>query len=135
MAKLLRLALGACIIQSEYGFSDEETALQIQEGPYLQFFCDFPQYEYKQPFPVADGIFSQTFDAMLRREIFQNNLSLFSDRFNTLDKLDRNGHYISTVHKFMPDLKIRYLDCDRKTGCILSTSPKNSKTYLIEPST
>ena len=50
VAKPLRLALGACIIQSEYGFSDEETVLQIQEGPYLQFFCGFPQYEYKQPF-------------------------------------------------------------------------------------
>ena len=50
VAKPLRLALGACIIQSEYGYSDEETALQIQEGPYLQFFCGFPKYEYKQPF-------------------------------------------------------------------------------------
>ena len=50
VAKSLHLALGACIIQSEYGYSDEETALQIQEGPYLQFFCGFPQYEYKRPF-------------------------------------------------------------------------------------
>ena len=31
VAKPLRLALGACIIQAEYGYSDEETALQIQE--------------------------------------------------------------------------------------------------------
>ena len=31
VAKPLRLALGACIIQAEYGFSDEEGALQIQE--------------------------------------------------------------------------------------------------------
>ena len=30
-AKPLRLALGACIIQAEYGYSDEEVALQIQE--------------------------------------------------------------------------------------------------------
>ena len=35
VAKPLRLALGACIIQTEYGYSDEETSLQIQEGPYL----------------------------------------------------------------------------------------------------
>ena len=33
VAKPLRLALGACIIQAEYGYSDEETALQIQENP------------------------------------------------------------------------------------------------------
>ena len=39
MAKPLRLALGACIIQAEYGYSDEETALQIQEKLYLQYFC------------------------------------------------------------------------------------------------
>lgn len=45
VAKPLRLALGACIIQSEYGYSDEETALQIQENPYLQYFCGYPGYD------------------------------------------------------------------------------------------
>jgi len=38
VAKPLHLALGALIIQLEYGFSDEETALMIQENPYLQYF-------------------------------------------------------------------------------------------------
>jgi IS5 family transposase len=38
VAKPLRLALGACIIQTEYGYSDEEIGLQIQENPYLQYF-------------------------------------------------------------------------------------------------
>ena len=47
----LRLALGACIIQAEYGYSDEETALQIQENPYLQYFCGYPRYDdEKLPF-------------------------------------------------------------------------------------
>ena len=45
VAKPLRLALGACIIQAEYGYSDEETALQIQETPYLQYFCGYPGYD------------------------------------------------------------------------------------------
>ena len=50
-AKPLRLALGACIIQAEYGFSDEETALMIQETPYLQYFCGYPGYDdEKLPF-------------------------------------------------------------------------------------
>ena len=31
VAKPLRLALGACDIQTEYGYSDEEAALQIQD--------------------------------------------------------------------------------------------------------
>jgi IS5 family transposase len=34
VAKPLHLALGACIIQAEYGYSDEETALQIQKNPF-----------------------------------------------------------------------------------------------------
>lgn len=45
VAKPLRLALGSCIIQAEYGYSDEETALQIQENPYLQYFCGYPGYD------------------------------------------------------------------------------------------
>jgi hypothetical protein len=51
VAKPLRLALGACIIQAEYGYSDEETALQIQENPYLQYFCGYSGYDdSKLPF-------------------------------------------------------------------------------------
>ena len=51
VAKPLRLALGACILQAEYGYSDEETALQIQENPYLQYFCGYPGYDdEKLPF-------------------------------------------------------------------------------------
>ena len=45
VAKPLRLALGARIIQAEYGYSDEETALQIQENPYLQYFCGYSGYD------------------------------------------------------------------------------------------
>ena len=51
VAKPLRLALGACIIQAEYGYTDEETALQIQENPYLQYFCGYAGYDdEKMPF-------------------------------------------------------------------------------------
>jgi len=50
VAKPLHLALGSLIIQLEYGFSDEETTLMIQESPYLQYFCGFAKYEYKLPF-------------------------------------------------------------------------------------
>lgn len=50
VAKSLRLALGALLIQIEYGYSDEETVLQIQENPYLHFFCGLPGYENNPPF-------------------------------------------------------------------------------------
>ncbi len=53
VAKPLRLALGARIIQAEYGYSDEEVRLQIQEGPYLQFFCGFAEYRDEPPFDAS----------------------------------------------------------------------------------
>ena len=49
VAKPLRLALGACIIQAEYGYTDEEVALQIQENPYLQYFCGYAGYDDEKP--------------------------------------------------------------------------------------
>ena len=58
VAKPLRLALGACIIQTEYGYSDEETALQIQENPYLQYFCGYSGYDdEKRPFDPTLMVF------------------------------------------------------------------------------
>lgn len=45
VAKPLRMALGACIVQAEYGYSDEEITLQLQENPYLQYFCGYLEYD------------------------------------------------------------------------------------------
>ena len=57
VAKPLRLALGACIIQAEYGYSDEEIVLQIQENPYLQYFCGYAGYDdSKLPFDASSMV-------------------------------------------------------------------------------
>lgn len=45
VAKPLRMALGACIIQAEYGFTDDEIVHMIQEHPYFQFFCGYSKYD------------------------------------------------------------------------------------------
>ena len=58
VAKPLRLALGACIIQAEYGYSDEEVILQIQETAYLQFFCGYTEYnDEKPPFDSSSMVY------------------------------------------------------------------------------
>ena len=49
MAKPARMALGAIIIKKKCGYSDEETVLQIQGNPYLQFFIGFKEYTQEQP--------------------------------------------------------------------------------------
>lgn len=56
VAKPLRLALVACIFQTEYGCSNEETALQIQKNPHLQYFCGCLGYN-DEKLPVLNGIF------------------------------------------------------------------------------
>jgi len=50
VAKPLRLALGALLIQTQYQFPDTEVPLQIQETPCLQYFCGMAGYEDKLPF-------------------------------------------------------------------------------------
>ena len=58
VAKALRMALGALIIQTEYGYSDEETVLQIQETGYLQFFCGYKEYDdSKPPFDASTMVY------------------------------------------------------------------------------
>lgn len=49
VAKPLKLGLGACIIQAEYGFSDEETVNMIQEHAYFQYFCGYREYDDSKP--------------------------------------------------------------------------------------
>lgn len=54
VAKSLQLGLGACLIQAEYGYSDVETTLQIQENAYLQYFCGYKEYnDDKPPFDAS----------------------------------------------------------------------------------
>lgn len=56
VAKPLRLALGALIIQTERGISDTETPLQIQETPCLQYFCGMPGYRDELPFDSSSMV-------------------------------------------------------------------------------
>lgn len=50
VAKPLRLALGALLIQAQYHFPDDEVPLQIQETPCLQYFCGMKEYKDELPF-------------------------------------------------------------------------------------
>ena len=45
VAKPLRMALGALIIQTKFQFADRELVEQISENPYLQYFIGLPGYQ------------------------------------------------------------------------------------------
>jgi len=49
-SKPARLVIGAMIIKHKLNISDEETVLQIQENPYLQYFCGYETYIDALPF-------------------------------------------------------------------------------------
>lgn len=53
IAKPSRLAFGALYIQAEEGFTDEQTRRNIQENPYLQYFCGFECYMMETPFDAS----------------------------------------------------------------------------------
>jgi hypothetical protein len=44
------LAIGALIVKRKLNLSDEETVMQIQENPYLQYFVGFSCYKDEPPF-------------------------------------------------------------------------------------
>ena len=89
VAKPLRLALGACIIQAEYGYSDEEITLQIQENPYLQYFCGYAGYDdSKPPFDPSLMVY---FRKRLTPEVLgEINEMILRDAAGTQDKDDND---------------------------------------------
>jgi len=53
IAKPLRMALGALIIQTRFSYSDRELVEQITENPYLQYFVGLPGYQETSPFDAT----------------------------------------------------------------------------------
>ena len=53
IAKPLRMALGALIIQTKFQFSDRELVEQIAENPYLQYFIGLPGFREEAPFDAS----------------------------------------------------------------------------------
>ena len=53
VAKPLRMALGALIIQTKFQYSDRELVEQIAENPYLQYFIGLPSFREEAPFDAS----------------------------------------------------------------------------------
>jgi hypothetical protein len=88
VAKPLRLALGALIIQTERHLSDEETPLQIQETPCLQYFCGMPEYKDELPFDPSLMVY---FRKRLTPEILGEINELVIAKAMAKDEPDNDG--------------------------------------------
>lgn len=53
VAKPLRMALGALIIQTKFQYADRELVEQIAENPYLQYFIGLAGYQEEAPFDAS----------------------------------------------------------------------------------
>ena len=64
VAKPVRMALGALLIQEKCRYTDRETVEQITENPYLQYFIGLEEYQTQPPFdPSLMVHFRKRFDA------------------------------------------------------------------------
>ena len=53
VAKPLRMALGAMVIQTKFQYADRKLVEQITENPYLQYFIGLPGYQEEAPFDAS----------------------------------------------------------------------------------
>jgi len=93
VAKPLRLDLWSCNIQTEYGFSDEETDQMIQEHPCFQYFCGYPGYDDSKP-PFESSLmvyFRKRLTSEILGEINEMILSAVQKKENRHDDGDRHN--------------------------------------------
>jgi len=92
VAKSFRMAFGTLLIQKEYGYSDEETVLQIQENPYLQFFIGMPSYQEGKPFDASTMVhFRKRLTAEKANEINEIILDFHKEEKEDEDSNDDEG--------------------------------------------
>ena len=76
VAKPVRMALGALIIQTKFQYSDRELVEQITENPYLQYFIGLPGYQEEPPFGASTLVlFRKRIDAQMIAEANESMLS------------------------------------------------------------
>ena len=84
VAKPLRMALGALIIQTKFQFSDRELVEQLTENPYLQYFIGLPGYQEEAPFDASTLVlFRKRISAEMLMEVNEYLLAHKDDDNNT----------------------------------------------------
>jgi len=93
VAKPVRMALGALIIQTRCGFTDRETVQQITENPYLQYFIGLKEYQLTRPFtPAAMVKFRKRFNAKRLADINEKILQAEKSKQELETEQDEDRH-------------------------------------------
>ena len=114
VAKPLRTALGALIIQTKFQYSDRELVEQITENPYLQYFIGLPGYQEEPPFDAS-------------------TLVLFRKRINARMIAEANEYILSGQNKKEDDDTPKPPTGGGTPGDVLSDSePDNEGTLILD---
>jgi transposase, IS5 family len=92
VAKPLRLALGALIIQTKYQYADRELVDQLTENPYYQYFIGLPGYQEEPPIDASTLVL---FRKRLKMDIITEANEYMLDAFNkkeSSDKKENDNH-------------------------------------------
>ena len=100
VAKPLRMALGALIIQTKFQFADRELVEQITENPYLQYFIGLPGYQEEAPFDASTLVlFRKRISAEMLMEVNEYLLAHKDDGKNDDTPPSAGGPDIPAVSK------------------------------------
>ena len=99
-AKEAQLVIGAVIIKHKLGLSDRETVAQVQEGPYLQYFVGFKDFQTEPPFApsLLVEIRKRMGDAVFE-DFHQAIIGAVEDIENESSNHDGDGGSVSVVVK------------------------------------
>lgn len=92
VAKPLRMALGALIIQTKFQFSDRELVEQIAENPYLQYFIGLPGFREEAPFDASTLV-------LFRKRISADMLMEVNEYLLAHKEDDKDDHTTPSVGK------------------------------------
>lgn len=92
VAKPLRMALGALIIQTRFQYSDRELVEQIAENPYLQYFIRLPGFREEAPFDASTLV-------LFRKRISAEMLMEVNEYLLTHKDDDKDDHTSSSGGK------------------------------------
>lgn len=61
------------------------------------------------------------------------DIFIYSERFFTLDRFDKEGNYLETLYQFDHNVGIKYLAYDKVTNSIYASAPTEGKVYRFSP--
>lgn len=123
-----RRIIGAMLIKHKLVLSDEETVLQIQENPYLQFFLGYQQYE-------SEPVFNPTLFVAIRKrlgvqEFNKMNDTLIQAAFSSKTTSTRIVKRINNKHEIIGDNENNTIDGNRCCDSDGTDSGGSAKTAM-----